>query len=56
MDKHLLFKLAKDVITALYYAHKSKFYNCDLKPDNVFMDKDEHGNWTFYIGDWGGSV
>ncbi len=56
MDTINFHKLVKDIITALYFAHKNNFIHGDLKPENIFIDKDKEGNITFYIGDWGGSL
>ena len=52
-DFHTLFL---NIISAIYEAHSLKITNNDIKPENVYIDKDKDGNLEFFLGDWGGSA
>jgi serine/threonine protein kinase len=44
-----ILEIMKPVCAALYYAHKSGFVHCDVKPANIMI----HKNGTIYVSDFG---
>jgi serine/threonine protein kinase len=47
-----LFRVVHDVSRALVHAHTMGVAHCDMKPENIFLDREGRA----YLGDWGHGV
>ncbi|MRB67669.1 protein kinase, partial [Bacillus thuringiensis] len=46
-------KILKQVLKGIRYMHSRDVIHRDLKPDNIFLGRDDNGKFTVKIGDFG---
>ena len=42
LSPEVALKIFKQLLSAVYYLHKKGIAHCDIKPDNILIDKDGH--------------
>eukprot|EP01046_Picozoa_sp_COSAG06_P047672 COSAG06_NODE_6977_length_2689_cov_40.568726_1_plen_682_part_00 len=54
--KELMVKLIREIIAGLCYCHSKGVCHLDFKPENCLLAKDDSGEWTAKIADFGVQV
>jgi serine/threonine protein kinase len=54
--KELMVKLIREIIAGLCYCHSKDVCHLDFKPENCLLAKDDSGEWTAKIADFGAQV
>jgi serine/threonine-protein kinase len=52
-SKTLIMSFAQDIVVAVGIMHKLELAHCDLKPDNILIEKHESGRYTCVLTDYG---